>query len=175
MTLRKMVIAGVMVSLALGAAPAFAGKVGFVEVERAVATVKEGQRALKKLEAWAKPKRHEVTQIQLEAQKAMDRVKKEASVVDEDTLKKLRDQAIEAQRRAQDATREFNRELDERQTQVMAELAQKMRKVVEDYAKAHDFDVVFVFKPGTVIYMKDSVDLTDVIIREYDQRFPDTP
>ncbi len=175
MRISRKVIGGVVASLLLAAGPALAGKVGFVEVERAVTTVKEGQRALKKLEGWARSERHEVTRIQLEAQKAMDRVKKEASVVDEATLKKLRDQAIEAQRRAQDATRNFNRDLEERQTKVMAELAQKMKKVVEEYARANDFDVVFVFKPATVIYMKDSIDLTDAIIREYDRRFPDTP
>ena len=174
MKTRMIVIGGLLATL-LWASPAMAGKVGFVEVERAVTTVKEGQRALKKLEAWAKPKRHEVTQIQLAAQEAMDRVKKEAAVADEARLKELRDKAIEAQRKAQDATREFNRQMEERQTAVMAELAQKMRKVVEEYAKANDFDVVFVFKPGTVIYMKDSIDLTDAVIREYDRRFPDTP
>jgi len=175
MDIRRILIGGVMTTLLFVAAPATAGKVGFVEVERAVATVKEGQRALKKLEAWAKPRRHDVTTIQLAAQEAMDRAKKAAAVSDEATLKKLRDEAIEAQRKAQDATRDFNRELDERQTSLMAELAQKMKKVVEEYAKANDFDVVFVFKPGTVIYMKDSVDLTDAVIREYDRRFPDTP
>ena len=45
-------------------------------------------------------------------------------------------------------------------------------KVAEDYAKANDYDAVFIMKDSMLIYLAEAANLTDQVVLLYDQRFP---
>ncbi len=171
---RKMVTGLVLVMAAAAAAPAPAGKVGFVEVEKVVAEVQEGKAKLKELEEWAKPRREQLQQMRKHVTELHKNLAKQRGVASEEALKKLQEETVQAGRQLEDATRNFKRDYEEKQNQLLAEVAEKMRRVIEDYAKANDYDAILIFKPRTIIYLSDSADLTDTVIRLYNQRFPVT-
>ena len=52
----------VVVLATLSAVPATAGKVGFLDAERAVTSVQEGKRQLQALDGWARPQRERLAQ-----------------------------------------------------------------------------------------------------------------
>ncbi len=171
---RTMVTALALTVVAAAAAPALAGKVGFVEVEKVVAQVQEGKARLKELEEWAKPRREQLQQMRRHVTELHKNLARQRGVASEEALKKLQEEAVQAGRRLEDATRDFKRDFEEKQNKLLADVAEKMRRVIEDYAKANDYDAVLIFKPRTIIYLSDSADLTDTVIRLYDQRFPVT-
>jgi len=158
---------------AMVAAPAFAGgKVGFVDVERAAVSVQEGKAALKKLADWSKPRRKEIDALRDRARELGAQVQKEQNVVGPEALEALKQRAIKARRRFEDAAREYKRQYEQKQTEFTASVAQKMKQIVVDYAEGHGFDAVFVLKPMTLIYLRDSADITDAIIKAYDKKYP---
>ncbi len=169
--LRKSVwlLAGIVL---LAALPATAGKVGFVDVEKAASTVKQGQQAIVQFEKWAKPRRQRLAALKAAAEKAAQQYVKEQGVASDDVLEKLQKQAVDAKRRFEDAVRQFNRDAGAKRDALLNAVASRMKKVINDYAQSHGFDAVLVFKPGTIIYLSRDADLTDTIIRLYDQRFP---
>ena len=44
--------------------------------------------------------------------------------------------------------------------------------MASDYARANDYDAIFVLNAQPLIYIADAADLTDTVIRLYDERFP---
>ena len=163
----------IVVAMALLAAvPASAGKVGFVEVERAAASVKEGRQAIAEIEKWAVPRQKRLDDLRKAAEEAGKTFMRQRGVASGDALEQLQKEAVDAKRRFEDAVREFERQYDAKRREKLAGVAHKMNKVVSDYAAANGYDSVFIFRDGMLIYLADSVNLTDTIIGLYDQRFP---
>jgi outer membrane protein len=161
-----------VVALVLTAGPAVAGKIGFIEVERALATVQEGKARLKELEEWLKPRNDEIAQQTTRLADLQRQLSQQQAIASPDALKKLQEEAIAAQRRLEDAKRDGQREFEAKQTEVLKEVARRINQVVTDYAKANDYDAVFIMKGSTLVYLAPTADLTDTIVRLYDQRFP---
>ena len=172
--MRRMILAGsLVVATILSTVPAHAGgKVGFVDVERAATTVQEGKIALKQLADWAKPQRKELDAQRQKAQKLAQQVQQEQNVLGPKAFEALKQRAIAARRHFEDSAREFKRQYDQKQTELTADIAKKMKKIIVNYAEDHGFDAIFVLKPMMLIYLKDSANLTDAIIKEYDKEHP---
>lgn len=156
----------------LAAVPAMAGKIGWVEVEKAAVTVQEGKAALEQLGEWAAPRKKKLDDLRAAAEAAQQKLAKQRGVANDEALEALQKAAVTSKRAFEDAVREFQRQYDEQQNKLLADVAHKMNKVVSDYAEAHGFDAVFIFKQRTLIYLNPSVNITDQIIKIYDQRFP---
>lgn len=161
-----------VVALLVVAIPAMAGKIGFVDAERAVASVAEGKAKLKDLEAWAQPQRERLQALQQEAVKLQQEFNSKRGVATPDAMKELESKARAAARSFEDAKRAYDRDLDAKQNEFLSNVAVKVGTVSSDYGKANDFDAIFVLKAQPLIYIADSADLTDTIIRLYDERFP---
>ena len=50
--------------------------------------------------------------------------------------------------------------------------ATKIGTVASDYGKANDFDAIFMLNTQPLVYVRDAADVTDTVIRLYDERFP---
>ena len=170
--MRRMVAWVILVVLGLAASPAWAGKIGFVRAERAVASTKEGKAVLSQLDEWTNQQQAHLQQMRDQLTKLEEEIQQKRTVASEDALKNLQDQDIALRRRLEDEARKLNRQLDEKQNEILRPVAEKLNAVVTDYAKANGFDAVFIWKDRTLIYLADSADLTDIVIRLYDERFP---
>ena len=162
----------ILIVAVLAAVPAMAGKIGWVEVEKAAVTVQEGQAAIKQLDDWAAPRKKQLDELRAAAEAAQQKVVKQRGIASDDAFEELQKEAVTAKRKFEDAVRQFQRQYNQQQDKLLAEVAHKMNKVVSDYAKAHGFDAVFIFKQRTLIYLSPSVNITDQIIKLYDERFP---
>lgn len=156
----------------LAAVPAMAGKIGFVDAERAVASVAQGEIKLKELEEWANPRREQIEQMRTEALAIRDQIEKQRNVSPPEVVAKLEQDLQTAGRRFEDSGRSFNRELEAKQSELLGEVAQRVGQVASDYAKANDYDAIFVLNTQPMIYVSEAADLTDVVIGLYDEQFP---
>ena len=94
-------ICGWMVSILVlvMAGPATAGKIGFVDAERAVVTVDEGAAKVRELEAWAVPERERVEQLGNRVNELRQQIAAKSRVASEETVRDLEAQEVEPQRR----------------------------------------------------------------------------
>ena len=159
--------------LAISAAvPALAGKVGFLDAERAVASVGEGKRQLKALEEWAQPRRERLQEMRTNLVNLNNQLTTQRSVTSAETVKQLEEQLLRARREFEDAGRSFNRDLETKQNEFLEDVATKIGTVASDYGRANDFDAIFMLNAQPLVYVRDSLDVTDTVIRLYDERFP---
>lgn len=158
--------------MVVAAAPAIAGKVGFLDVEKAVSTVKEGQAQMQALEAWAKPRQEQVEQLRARAVELTNQLTAQRNVATADVVAQLEKDVLAARRAFEDAGRAFNRDLDAKQGEMLGDVALKMGRVASEYGKANDFEAIFTLQAQPLIYVSDGADLTDTVIRLYDERYP---
>lgn len=161
--------------LLLVTTPVLAGRIGFVDAEQVVSTVEQGKAKLKELEAWAGPERAKVEQLGARVGEIRQQISSQSAVAAPQVLDRLREDELNARRAFEDAKRDFERRLDKKQNELLGDIAVKVGTVASDYAKANDFDAIFVLQAQPLIYVADSVNLTDQVIRLYNERFPVTP
>ena len=154
------------------ALPAAAGEIGFLDAERAVLSVQEGKSQLKALEEWATPRKDHIEQLKGEVAELNQRLATERSVASPDALAQLDRELVQTQRELEDEVRAFNRDLPARRDRMLGELSAKIMTVAAEYAEANGFDAIFLLGAHAVAYYSKTLDVTDAIIRQYDERFP---
>jgi len=162
----------ILATLVLSAGPAFAGQIGFVRAERAVAATRDGKAVLQQLDQWAKEQEGRLQQMRDRLAELQRQIVQQRSVVSEDALKSLQEEELALRRRLEDEARSLNRQMEAKQDELLRPVAERLNTVVSEYAEANDFDAVFIWKDRTLIYLRDSADLTDTVVTLYDQRFP---
>ncbi len=151
---------------------AAAGKIGFLDAERAVITVDEGKAQVKQLEDWANPQREKVEELAQRVNGLREQLEAQRRVASPETVAQLEQQEMSARRSFEEARVNFERQLEQKQNEFLADVAVKVGRVASDYAKANDFDAVFVLTAQPLVYIAESADLTDTVIRLYNERFP---
>jgi len=161
---------GLMVVLA--AVPAFAGQIGFLDAERAVLSVQEGKSQLKVLEEWATPRKNHIEELKGQVAALNEQIAAQQATLSAEALAQLQGQLVQAQRNLEDEVRTFNRELPARRDKMLNDLSAKLMTVAGEYAEANGFDAIFLLGARAVGYYSKTLDVTDAIIRLYDQKFP---
>ena len=168
-TLAKWIFVAVVTCAAI---PATAGDIGFLDAERAVGTVKEGQRQLQALEAWANPKRQELEAMRSKGNELGQQLNAQRTIASADVVQALEADFLRAQREFEDAGRAFNRDLENKQNEFLAQVATRVGSVASEYAAANGFDAVFVLNAQPLVYVADKVNITDAVIKRYDEQYP---
>jgi len=134
--------------------------------------VEEGKVQIGQLEDWATPERAKVERLAQRVNELREQIDSQRRVATPEILGQLEQDELRARRAFEDARREFERQLEQKQNEFLSDVAVKVGRVASDYAKANDFDAVFVLTAQPLVYISESADLTDTVIRLYNERFP---
>jgi Skp family chaperone for outer membrane proteins len=154
------------------AIPAMAGKIGFLDTENAIRTTKEGQRQMQALDAWANERADEVEKLRERPAEIARQIESQRQVASEEVLQALEMELLQAQRDAEDATRNLRREFETKQREMLAQVATRIRDLAGEYAKANDFDAILMFESIPLVYVDEAIIITDAVVRLYDERYP---
>src|SRR5882672_8906044 len=159
---------GVSLSAQAQGAPS---KVGVINIQGAIVTTKDGQKAASELETRSAPKRKELETKQNEITQLKDQLQKGQNTLSEATKAELY-KNIDAKtkilnRDVEDAQAEF----DQDQQKILQQLGQKMMAVIDKYAKDNGYTLILdVSSPQTpVLYASNTIDVTKDIIDLYDK------
>ncbi len=81
-------------------------------------------------------------------------------------------QVVAARRAFEDAGRNFNRDVEAKQNELLGDVALRLGQVASEYGKANDFDAIFTLQAQPLIYIADAADVTETVIRLFDERYP---
>lgn len=154
--------------------PEAASKIAFVEVERAVMLSDEGKARVKDLETWARPRQEELAKLGKEVSDLGNEITARRGVANDEALAELNRQLVAKQRDFEDRQRTAKREFERRQDDVLKDLGGKLQEVVGAYAKEQGFTAVFILKPNDLVFLAPGADITDTVIKLYNQKYPFT-
>ena len=146
-------------------------KVGVINIQGAIVSTKDGQKAAAELETNAAPKRKAIEAKQNEINGLKDQLQKGANTLSDQAkndLYRTIDQKTKSLNRDMQDTQD---ELDQAQQKVLQDLGNKMLAVINKYALANGYTLILdVSNPQTpVLWASTGIDITKEIVSEYDQ------
>lgn len=161
-----------LIAGAAGAQSTESSRIGFVDVERAIVAIEEGKAKLGELEAWARPRQEELQKLGKELNDLQNELVSKRGVASSEALEQLQQRLVARQRQFEDRQRIAKRDFEERQDVMLSELGAKMQQVIQSHAEKSGFAAVFLLKPNDVAYLAPSADLTEIVVKLYNEKFP---
>jgi len=149
-------------------------KVGVIQIQAALISTRDGQKAVQDFQAKLEPRKKELDKKASEIRDLQDKLQRGGNAMSESAKKDLTLQ-IDAR------TKSYNRDMEDAQAEgdadqrkMLDELGGKMMVVIEKYAAANGYSVIMdVSNPQTpVLYASNQVDVTKDIIDLYDKSMP---
>jgi len=149
-------------------------KLGAINIQAAMTGTKEGQKAAAELEQKLLPRKKAIDAKAAGIRELQDRLQRGGAAMS-DTAK------ADLTRQIDERTKSYNRDMEDAQAelgednrQLIQEMTTKMTKVLDEYAAANGFNVIFdVSNPQTpVLYTSNMIDITRDIIAMYDKAYP---
>jgi outer membrane protein len=146
-------------------------KIGVVNVQKALASTKEGQKATQDLQAKVEPKQKQFNARQQEITELESQLNRGAILSDDKKAQLTRD-LDEKKRTFQRDTQDADEELRGEQQEVLQRLGQRLMAVVNKYAKDNGYTLILAAGDTTpVIYSADSNDVTPTVVALYDKTY----
>jgi outer membrane protein len=154
-----------------GAAPS---KVGVLNMEVAITSTEEGKQAANELTAKFAPRQTELQNIQKQIQDITTRLQTNSNTLSDDEKYRLSRESDSLSRNLQRKQQEARDDYQEAQQDLINSLGRKLVTVVDKYSRENGFAVIFdnSSQQTPVIYAASAVDVTQDIIKLYDQNYP---
>src|SRR3984957_256956 len=156
------------------AAPASAGKIGVIDVQVAITSTAEGKQAATELQSQFAPRQTELTNMQKQMEDIQTRLRTGQTTLSDDEKARLGREGEQLQRtyqrRSQDAQDDFN----EAQREIVDRIGRRMIDVLNKYSRDNGYALNLdrSGQSSPVIFAANSVDVTQEIIRLFDQSYP---
>jgi outer membrane protein len=151
-------------------------KVAIIHVQNAILQTKDGQKAQGELNTKFSPKKSQLEKKQNDILALQEQMKKGSATMSDDAKNKIARDIDAGQKSLQRDSEDFESDVQQEEGKIMQDLGQKMMDVIIKYATQNGFCmVVDVSNPQTpVLWADPSVDITNEIIKLYDQAHPGT-
>ncbi len=149
-------------------------KVGIINLQAAIASTQEGQKAAADLEQRIEPKRKELEKKQAEIQALRDQLSRGSNTLSDEAKLSL-------QRDIDQKTKSYNRDMEDAQADSQADqdrilqgFMEKMQVVIDKYARDNGYSLLLDIsaQQSPVVYATNSIDVTNDIVALYDKNSP---
>lgn len=151
------------------AAAASATRVAYVDVQRVLARSAAGVAAREQLEREKATMQREMDGKRQELEKLREEIEKKGALMTVDARRDKQDQFDRKRRDAARLADDFQKELEKREQGLLQKVLQDVSGVVERVGKQRGFQLIVERRGATVLYAAPEADLTDEIIRVFDQ------
>jgi outer membrane protein len=160
-----------MLCLAGGAYAQQPMKIAVINVQSAIVSTKDGQKANAKLESEYGPKKKDFDSRNAEINQLQDQLSKGGSLMSDDKRSTMVRDIDEKKRRLERDLSDARDEMSKEQQELLGGLAQRVMAVIEKYAKDNGYSLVLDDSaPSTpVLYESTAIDITQDIVALYDK------
>jgi len=148
------------------------GKIGLINIQQAILATAEGKQAMAELQTKYEPRRQQLQRDQDSINQLTDQLQKQAPTLSDEEANRLRRELDRKQS-------QFKREQEDAQSDFQADnqdvgnrIGQKMVKIINDYAQKNGYELVMDPAQINIFYAAKGIDITEPIVRLYDQANP---
>ena len=145
-------------------------KVGVVDIDQAISSTDEGKAAREEL---ARKQREAETRLQplIERyQESEEDLKAKKFVLSDDALYQKQLDLAEMRNQIQNKLKELEGQLQVDQTRLEGPLKKKLMDIISDAGKGAGFSVILQRGAPGILYTREALDITDLIIEKYNQK-----
>jgi len=151
------------------AVPATPQKIGFIDVQRVLARSQAGVAAREQLEREKAAMQKEMDNRRVDMEKLREELEKKGPLM---TAEVRRDKQEQFEKKRRDAARiadDFQKDLEKKESGLLQKVLADLSTVIDRVGKSKGYWLVVERSRGGVLYAANEADLTDEIIRVYDQ------
>jgi len=167
------VVALVGLAFALGTAAQAeqkALKIGLVDVDQALNATEEGKAAREEFSRKARAAQAEIEPMIKRYQNLTEEIKSKKYVLSDDALSEKNFEALELRNKLESKQAEIKGQLKIEQGKMMKPLAQKLHKIIEDIGKEQGFTLIIQRNSPMVMYAREALDITDMVVERFNKR-----
>lgn len=146
-------------------------RIGVIEIQTAIVSTKDGQKAAAELNSRLEPRKKELDQKAAEIRDLQDKLQRGGEAM-ADAAKQELTRNIDTKTKLYNRDMEDARsEAEDEQRKLLQDLSGKMMQVIDKYAQANGFSIILdVSNPNTpVMFASNTVNITKDIIDQYDK------
>lgn len=152
---------------AAAAAPDF--KVGYVDMQRALASSVAGKDAQKKYEAEVKKLQAKLDDKKGEFEKLKSSYEKQKDSLNDKAKQEKEEELMSREKELKRTFQDSQEKLRRTNSQLVGELVEKLRKVVEDVGQAGGYTLILEKGGQAVLFADAKVDITDSVVEKFDR------
>jgi outer membrane protein len=150
-------------------------KIGVINLQAVIANTREGQAASQKLQKTFGTRQQDFKTRGDELAKLDDQLKTGGTLLSDERRNQLTSEIAEKKRRLDRDIQDAQADLNQQQQQVLAAMEQKLRPIIDKYAKDNNFALILdVGSSSAVVFASTAIDVTKDIIDLYDRANPVT-
>ena len=156
------------------AAAAVPAKIAVMNVRNAIVATAEGKLAQAQLQSQFAPKQNELQGIQKQMDDLQQKLNAGSRTLSADEQAKMQRDGEMLQHRLQRGTDDLNEELQAAQAEIVDGIGRKMLEVLDRYSRENGYTIVLdtSAQGSPVVYGSTQSDITQEIVRLYDQAYP---
>ena len=172
----RFVLPALALSTALSSLAQSNGKVAVINIQSALVSTKDGQKAANDITTRFNPKKAEFEKRQTELSNLQDQLNRGRNTLSDEARQNLVREIDQKTKSLKYDTEDAQAELNQEEQKIMGELFGRIRAVVDKYAKDNGYVLVLDdSSQQTMVYASSSIDITRDIIELYDKNSPGTP
>jgi Skp family chaperone for outer membrane proteins len=147
-------------------------KIGFVDSNRAVVSTDEGKAEYQKITDWLKKQDDEMQGLRKQLDDKQTQFRNQQNILAEDKkeelLKDIDRLDTEIKRRTEDIKKDYARRVDE----FGKKMDKKITPLFNKFAQDNGYTLILYINPQVIAYFNETADVTDQIIKLYNQAYP---
>jgi len=149
-------------------------KIAVINIRNAIVATAEGKQAQAQLQSQFAPKQTELQNLQKQIEDLQRRMTEGARTLSDEEKAKMQREGELLSRRLQRGNDDLNEELNAAQGEIVDGIGRKMLEVLDRYSRENGFTAVFdtSAQGSPVVYGSSNSDITQDIVRLYDQAYP---
>jgi outer membrane protein len=144
-------------------------KIGLIDLQRCLQECKEGQKVIKLLKDKKAVLQRQLDTKQKELLELRNELEKQAMMLSMDAQEDKKKTIERKARELEYFYKDLNEEMIRAQEKEKKEILKELSKIVEKIGSEGNYTLITERKAGGVLYCADSVDITEKVIRAYDQ------
>ena len=168
--LKRLVCLGVValsaVLLSAGVSGAADIKIGYVDFQKVQAESKAGKDAVKTIEKMFKDKQGQLDQRQGELEKMLQDLEKQSSILSSDVKKQKEEKLQKEYKELQRFKSDSEEELNKKKAELAKGMYEDVASVINKFGKEEGYTLIL--ERSVVLYAPEAVDVTEKIIKAYD-------
>src|SRR6202167_4848249 len=157
-----------------GSAVAPGSKVGVINIQAAIASTAEGKQAAAELQSQFAPRTTELQNLQKQIEDLRNRLQTGQSTLSDEEKARLTREGDQFTRSFQRKQQEFQDDTNDAQQDVVNRIGRKLVDILNKYARDNSYTLIIddSSQQTPVLFAANQIDVTQDIIRLYDQSYP---
>ncbi len=166
---RMMTLAGMAIAVGLAAPVSAEDRIATVDVQRILEESNAGRIARDLLKQTTRRARAQIDEMRSQLETLQKRYDSQKSILKPDAREELEQQIVETQLELRQTLQQSQMELQDRDTELTSAILEDLKPIIEALAKEKGLTLVIESGEAGVLFAADKLDLTDVILKRYDE------